>query len=164
MAALTERQTRIFQARRRTRPGLTWIRVLTQSSFTQATSVAISSMRPRHRQAVARRTTAPVPSLLPEHQVDQCYGNWEWAVTDSTRVLTPWVPGQVSAFFKVTTEGRLAVALVTAPISLRHGPASQAAGSATLGLSPCHTTFSTVVFRAAMTARQPAFPAAAAIL
>src|SRR5207247_9506225 len=113
MAALTERQTRTLQVRRRTRHGLTWIRALTQSSFTQATSAAISSMRPRHRQAVARRTTAPVPSPLPEHQVDQCWGNWEWEVTDSTPVLTPWVLGQVSAFFKVTTEGRCSVALVT---------------------------------------------------
>ena len=43
-------------------------------------------------------------------------------------------------------------------------PASRAAGSATLDLSPCHTIFSMVVFRAAMTARQPAFPVAAAIL
>ena len=144
----------------------TWFNMdtgLNTIEFYSGNIVAISSMPPRHRQAVVRRTTAPVPSPLPAHRPGQCYGNSEWAVTGSTRVLTPWVLGQVSAFFKVTTEAPLAVALVTAPISLRHGRASRAGGSATRGLSWCHTTFSTAVFRAVMTARQPAFPAGAAI-
>src|SRR5437016_10542010 len=121
-------------------------------------------MQLRHRQAVVPRTTAPVPSRLPERQLDQCYGNWEWAVTDSTRVLTPWVQGQISAFFKVTTEGRLVVALVIAQIRMPHGPGCPATGSVTRDHSPCHTIFSTAESRAAMTVHQQAFPVAAVIL
>src|SRR6476661_7397098 len=81
-----------------------------------------------------------------------------------TRASILWAQDQVSAFFRVTMGVPLVVALVIAPISLHHGPPSRAVGSATLGLSPCHTTFSMVVSRAGMTARPPAFPGAAAIL
>src|SRR5437667_3297390 len=77
MAALTERQTRTLQARRRTRHGLTWIRALTQSSFTPATSAGTSPMLPLHRRAVDHRITALTRSPLPEHQLDLCYGSWE---------------------------------------------------------------------------------------
>ena len=78
--------------------------------------------------------------------------------------IDPVGTGTSLRFFQGNNGGAIIVALVIAPISLHHGPPSRAVGSATLGLSPCHTTFSMVVSRAGMTARPPAFPGAAAIL
>src|SRR2546430_17094821 len=94
-------------------------------------------MQPRRRPAVALRTMVPVRSPLPERQPDRCYGSWESAVTDSFRALILLALGQVSAFSQETTGARAIVAVVTAPISLPHGPAGRGSGSAPLDLSPC---------------------------
>ena len=64
MAASTEPQTPTLQRRPPIRPGLTWTRVSTRSSFTPATSAVTLPMLLLRRQVAGRRTTALSQSLL----------------------------------------------------------------------------------------------------